>query len=153
MSPMAIEGVRTVPLRCIPDERGAVFHMLKRTDPHFQEFGEIYFSTVYPGVVKGWHLHERMTLHYACISGAVKLVLYDEREGSATRGEIQELFIGPHNYLLVVVPPGVWNGFKGVGNSEAIVANCATIPHDPAEIRRVDPHKSHIPYDWSRRHR
>ena len=146
-----IEGVQVIPLRRIPDERGCVSHMLKRTDPHFREFGEIYFSSIYPGVIKGWHLHERMTLNYACIAGEIKLVLYDEREGSKTRGEVQVIYLGQRNYALAVVPPGVWNGFMNVGTDEAVVANCATIPHDPAEIRRMDPHGSPIPYDWARK--
>jgi len=146
-----IHGVQVVPLKRIPDERGIVFHMLRRTDPHFREFGEIYFSSIYPGVVKGWHLHERMTLNYACIVGEIKLVLYDERESSPTRGELQVIYLGQRNYALAVVPPGVWNGFMNVGTVEAIVANCATMPHDPAEIRRLDPHRNHIPYDWSRK--
>ncbi len=45
-----IQGVEVVPLRRIPDERGTIFHMLRATDPHFQKFGEIYFSTVYKGM-------------------------------------------------------------------------------------------------------
>ena len=146
-----IDGVLVVPLQRIPDERGTVFHMLKRTDPHFKEFGEIYFSSIYPGVVKGWHLHERMTINYACIVGMLKVVLFDEREGSKTRGEVQTLYLGRHHYALVSVPPGIWNGFMNVGTEEAIVANCATIPHDPAEVRRLDPHQNHIPYDWTRK--
>lgn len=146
-----IDGVQIIPLQRIPDERGTVFHMLRRTDPHFREFGEIYFSSIYPGVVKGWHLHERMTLNYACIAGEIKLVLYDERESSPTRGQVQEVYLGQRNYALAVVPPGVWNGFMNVGTVEAIVANCATMPHDPAEIRRLDPHRNHISYVWSRK--
>jgi dTDP-4-dehydrorhamnose 3,5-epimerase len=123
-------------------------HMLRCDDPHFEEFGEIYFSTVYPNVVKGWHLHKRMTLNYAVVYGMIKLVLYDERDSSPTRGDMQEFFVGESNYVLVRIPPGVWNGFKGMGMTHAIVANCATIPHDPTEIVRLDPFKNHIPYDW-----
>ncbi len=148
-----IEGVRVVPLRQIPDERGKVMHMLRATDPHFQGFGEIYFSTVYPGVVKGWHLHTVMTLNYAVVSGTIKLVLYDDRPESPTRGEIMELFPGEAQHVLVMIPPGIWNGFKGVGSAPAIVANCATHPHDPDEIRRLDPFDNPIPYDWSLRQR
>lgn len=144
-----IEGVQVAPRRVIPDDRGKVLHMLKRTDPEFEEFGEIYFSVVYPGVVKGWHLHRRMVIHYAVPSGMIKLVLYDDRAGSATRGQLQEVYLGEDNHCLVKVPVGVWNGFKGVGVAPAIVANCATIPHDPAEIERMDPHHSSIPYDWT----
>ena len=144
-----IEGVRVVPLGRIPDERGTVMHMLRRTDPHFIEFGEIYFSTVYPEVVKGWHRHREMTLNYACIHGRIKLVLYDDRVDSPTRGEVMELFIGPDSYNLIQIPPGVWNGFKGVGTERAIVANCSTHPHDPSRSDRLDPFDNDIPYDWS----
>ena len=119
MAEPRIDGVQIIPLRRIPDERGTVFHMLRRTDPHFKEFGEIYFSSVYPGVVKGWHRHREMTLNYACISGSIKLALYDEREGSATRGNLLEVFLGQDNYSLVIIPPDVWNGFKGMSGMQS----------------------------------
>ena len=144
-----IEGVTIRQLRKIPDERGAVMHMLKSTDPEFKEFGEIYFSTVYPGVVKGWHVHKIMDINYAVPVGMIKLVLYDGRENSPTKGEIMEIFIGEENYCLVHIPRGVTNGFKGIGTKMAIVANCATIPHDPEEIIRIDPFRNDIPYDWT----
>lgn len=147
-----IDGVAVRPLRRIPDERGTVMHMLRADDPHFERFGEIYFSTVYPGVVKGWHRHQRMTLNYAVVHGTVKLVLYDDRAGSKTHGELMELFVGDANYALVTVPPMVWNGFKGIATAPAIVANCATIPHDPTEIERLDPASPTIPYRWDARH-
>ncbi len=148
-----IDGVLIHPLRKIPDERGAVMHMLRCDDPHFEQFGEIYFSVVFPGVVKGWHLHSLMTLNYAVVNGDIRLVVYDDRAGSPTRGEVQELLVGDSNYVLVRVPPRVWNGFKGVSVTPAIVANCATIPHDPKEITRLDPSDPRIPYDWSLRER
>jgi len=147
-----IKGVEVIPLQQIPDERGKVMHMLRIDDTHFQGFGEIYFSVVYPGVIKGWHLHRRMTLNYAVVSGMVKLVLYDPREDSTTKGQMEELFIGEDNYVLAKIPPGIWNGFKGIGVKPAIVANCATIPHDPDEIVRRDPFSKEIPYDWGIKH-
>jgi len=143
-----IEGVKLYPLCQILDERGKIMHMLRSSDPYFEQFGEIYFSLVYPGVVKGWHLHTQMMLNYAVIVGMIKLVLYDDRHNSATRGEIQELFLGESNYMLAKIPPMVWNGFKGIGISSAIVANCATIPHDPQEMIRKPPFTADIPYDW-----
>ena len=134
-----IDGVRVVPLRQIPDERGKVMHMLRNDAEHFTGFGEIYFSCIYPGVVKAWHIHKRMTLNYAVPHGNIKLVLYDDRPESPTKGEVQEIFLGPDNYCLVTIPPMVWNGFKGIGTRMAIVANCPSIPPDPAEIPRRDP--------------
>jgi dTDP-4-dehydrorhamnose 3,5-epimerase len=144
-----IHGVEIHPLRQIPDERGKIMHMLRRDDPWFREFGEVYFSMVFPGVIKGWHLHRRMTLNYAVPVGAIKLVLYDPRENSPTHGDLQVMFIGEDNYQLVQIPPGVWNGFKGIGVKPAYVANCASEPHDPEEIARLDPFSPTIPFDWS----
>ncbi len=143
-----IEGVKVIPLRCIPDERGTVHHMLRATDPHFIQFGEIYFSTVYPSVVKAWKNHYRVTVNYACVFGRAKVVLYDERASSKTKGVLMEVFLGPDSYSLVVIPPGVWNGFQGMSQPVAIIANCATEPNDPSELERLDPTENHIPYTW-----
>ena len=147
-----IDGVMVKPLRRIPDERGFIMHMLRRDDPDFEEFGEIYFSSVYPGAIKAWHLHKEMTLNYAVVVGMIKLVLYDDRKGSPTHGEPQEVYIGRENYQLVKIPPFVWNGFKGYGDEMSILANCATLPHDPEEIVRMSPFDPAIPYDWDLKH-
>ena len=148
-----IDGVVLTPLRQIFDERGKVMHMLRSDSPVFSEFGEIYFSCTHPGVVKAWHLHKKMTLNYAVIFGEIKFVLFDDRVGSKTRGEIQELFISPENYMLVTVPPMVWNGFKSVGTQTSIVANCANIPHSSSEIERLSPTDPTIPYEWALQNR
>ena len=147
-----IDGVTITPLRRIPDERGMIMHMLRADAPHFEQFGEVYFATGYPGVIKAWHLHSRQTQNYAVIAGMIKLVIYDDREGSSTRGELQEIFMGEENYCLVRIPVGVYNGWKCIGTERAIVANCATEPHDPTEMSRLDPFCSSIPYSWELKH-
>ena len=147
-----IDGVVITKLDIIPDERGAIFHMLRRDDQIFKEFGEIYFSMVYPNVIKGWHLHTKMTLNYAVPIGMIKLVLYDDRIDSSTKGNLMEIFTGEKNYLLITVPPRIWNGFKGIGTKRSLVANCATLPHDPDEIKRMSPFTDKIPYDWGIKH-
>jgi dTDP-4-dehydrorhamnose 3,5-epimerase len=145
-----IEGVKVIPLRRIPDERGTIMHMLRADDRHFLGFGEMYFSTIYKGVVKGWHRHQAMTLNYACVFGRIKLVLFDDRAGSLTLGSIMELFLGPDDYSLVQIPSGIWNGFKGMTDPHAVVANCCTHVHDPGSnaTDRLDPFDNNIPYDW-----
>jgi dTDP-4-dehydrorhamnose 3,5-epimerase len=147
-----VDGVTVTPLRRIPDERGTIYHMLRSTDAHFLEFGEIYFTTVYQGVVKGWHKHREMTLNYACVFGRIKLVIYDDRADSPTSGSLMEVFLGPDNYSLVTISPEIWTGFKGMSLPYALGANCATHPHDPARTTRLDPFDSSIPYDWDVRH-
>lgn len=148
-----IEGVTLTPLRQFFDERGKVMHMLRADSPAFTQFGEVYFSCTYPGVVKAWHLHKLMTLNYAVIHGEIKFVLFDDRPGSPTRGEVQEIFLSPENYQLATVPPLIWNGFKCVGIDTAIVANCATLPHSPDEIERRPPDDETVPYRWELVHR
>ena len=143
-----IDGVRVLPLRRVPDERGTIFHMLRASDPHFMQFGEIYFSSIYAGVVKGWHRHRDMTLHYACPVGRIKCVVYDDRPASPTRGGLMEIHLGPDSYSLLVVPAETWNGFKGV-DDVSLVANCCTHAHDPARSDRLDPFTNEIPYDWA----
>lgn len=129
-----ISGVKIIPLRVIADARGAIMRMLRVDDPHFTAFGEIYFSSVNPGVVKGWRRHKRMVQNLAVPSGRVQIALYDDRSDSPTRAQVQDVIIGPDiNYALVQIPPGVWNAFKGLGTSASVVANCATILHDPEE--------------------
>ncbi|MFC1478316.1 dTDP-4-dehydrorhamnose 3,5-epimerase family protein [Candidatus Margulisiibacteriota bacterium] len=143
-----IEGVKLIPLRQIPDERGKIMHMLRNNDPHFEQFGEVYFSVAYPGVIKGWHLHTKQTQFYAVVQGMIKLVLYDDRKDSPSYQELMEIFTGEDNYQLIRIPVGVTNGYKTYGTKQAIVANCATEPHEPGEMERFDPFDSHIPYNW-----
>ena len=147
-----ISGVRIVALKKIVDERGKIMHMMKVTDPHFISFGEIYFSCAWPGTVKAWHIHQKMTVNNAVLSGHAKLVLYDLRADSPTKGELQEVYFGEDNYILVQIPPGIANGYKAYGDKLVIMANCASHPHEPNEMLRMDPFTKEIPYRWDLRH-
>lgn len=145
-----IEGLIITPLRRIPDERGSIMHMLRSDSPHFIKFGEIYFSTAYPGVIKGWHEHTKQIQNYSVISGMIKLVLYDNRNESSTYKKIQEIFMGDDNYCLVTIPVGIIMGYKCIGEKKCILANCSTLPHDPTEMKSYDPlNFKDIDYDWS----
>ncbi|MCP5048079.1 MAG: dTDP-4-dehydrorhamnose 3,5-epimerase [bacterium] len=145
-----IHDVKITPLKRFPDERGVVMHIMKATDGEFKGFGEVYASSVYPGVVKGWHFHKKITINYVVLSGTIKFVLFDERDDSTSKGIVQEIFMGDENYVRVTVPPGIWNGFQCIGNETALVCNVIDFPHDPTEAKRCDPHENHIPYDWEK---
>ncbi len=144
-----LDGVVVTPLRQIEDARGKVMHMLRRDASVFTEFGEIYFSEANHGAVKGWNRHLRMGLNYAVPRGRILLVLFDQRSGSSTAGRIQEITLGDGNYNLVTIPPMIWTGFKGLSDTPALVANCATLPHDPDEVERRAPDDPSIPYCWT----
>ena len=140
-------------LRPIPDERGVVMELLRSDDALFEKFGQAYLSTVYPGVVKGWHYHKVQTDHFAIVRGMAKVVLYDDRDGSPTRGELAEFFIGEQNPALLKIPPMVLHGVKGIGAEPAYMINCPTEPYNaehPDEYRRP-PDDPAIPYDWQRK--
>lgn len=142
-----IPDVILTPLRRIDDDRGAVFRMLRADDPVFQRFGEIYFSAVNQGAVKGWRRHLRATMNCAVPSGRVLIALYDDRPDSASYGAVAELVTGGDDYFLVTIPPRVWSGFKGLAPGLSLVANCTDIVHDTAEVERVDASSRDIPYD------
>lgn len=145
-----IKGVEISFRKIIQDDRGKIIHIMKCSDTQFFTFGEVYCSTIYPGIVKGWHMHKKMTLNYLVLKGNIKFVLYDDRHESSTYKEIQEIYIGENQPIIVTVPPLIWNGFKAIGSEEAFVVNFTDIPHDPEEIIRMDPHKNGlIEYNWS----
>lgn len=148
-----IEGVTTKNLKVMCDERGRLMEMLRRDDELFKGFGQVYMTTAYPGVVKAWHYHQHQWDHFVCVAGMMKVVLFDPREDSPTRGEVNEFFIGIHNSLLVQIPPLVYHGFKCVSDYEAVVINCPTQVYnykEPDEFR-VPAHENNIPYDWARK--
>ena len=143
-----IHDVKITPLKIISDNRGKVMHLLRIDSSVFEKFGEIYFSTIYHQSIKGWHLHKESVLNYVCIKGKVKLVLYDDRERSSTKGVWQKLILSPEDYFLVTIPPNIWNGFKGLDKEESIIANCLTQPHNESEMVRKDPFDKSFNYKW-----
>jgi dTDP-4-dehydrorhamnose 3,5-epimerase len=127
---------------------------LLRSDwPEFEKFGQVYVTAVYPGVVKGWHYHKKQTDNFICVKGMAKVVLYDPREGSPTRGQVNEFFIGELNPMLVQIPPGVYHGFKGISQDIALIVNIPTelYNYEQPDEYRLPPHTAEIPYDWSRK--
>lgn len=146
-----IEGVKIIPLKIIPDERGAIMHGVRKDDL-LNKFGEVYFSKVNKDAIKGWHVHETLILNYICVFGQVKLVLHDLRERSSTNGETQEIFMGMDNYCLVHIPSGIASGVKGLWDPFSIICNVASEQHDPnKKYRRIHPNEGIINYDWDRK--
>ncbi len=148
---MKIDGLILTDLRQMRDARGGVFHMLRASDPHFIRFGEVYFSMVGPGQVKAWKRHRRMTLNLAVPVGEILLIVYDDRPDSPTRGTVVQITLGeePSAYRLATVPPMLWFGFANPGGQPALLANCATLEHDPDEVDRLPQDDDSIPYQWT----
>ena len=149
-----IDGVKTKKLRVIPDERGRLMEVLRSDDDFFSKFGQVYMTTTYPGVIKGWHYHKIQDDNVTCVRGMLKLVLYDGRENSSTKGEVNEFFVGEHNPLLIHIPKGIYHGWKCVSENEAIAVNCPTeaYNYDEPDEYRLPYDTGEIPYDWSLKH-
>lgn len=148
-----IDGVLIKKLKVIADERGRLMEILRADDEMFSVFGQVYMTTAYPGVVKGWHYHKKQSDNMAVVQGMMKIVLYDGREGSKTFGEVNEFFAGVHNPILVHIPALVFHGFKCISEEEAVVVNTPTDSYnyrEPDEFR-VHPHDNDIPYNWERK--
>ncbi len=145
-----IDGVKIKELKVIPDERGRLFEILRRDDEFFEQFGQVYITTTYPGVVKAWHLHKEQDDFVCSLTGMIKLALYDPREGSSTNSEINEFFLGEYKPQLIKIPKNVYHGWKCISDKEAMVLNCPTKPynHDKPDEYRLPPDTDRIAYDW-----
>jgi len=140
-------------LRVMADERGRLMEMLRSDDPFFERFGQSYMTTAYPGAVKAWHYHREQVDHFTVLKGMAKVVLYDGRDDSPTKGEINEFFMGEHNPVLVRIPNNVFHGFKNIGADECIIVNCPnrTYNRESPDEFRLPAHTTEIPYDWARK--
>ena len=145
-----IAGVKIKKLKIIPDNRGRLMEILRNNDEIFEKFGQVYVTTAFPGIVKAWHYHKKQDDHFVCLMGKIRLALYDAREGSKTKGEINEFILSLDDPFMVKIPKMVYHGFKGIADSESMILNVPTMPYDrnePDEFR-VDALENDIPYDW-----
>lgn len=145
-----IHGVVVKKLKVIPDDRGRLMEILRSDDAIFKKFGQVYMTTVFPGVIKAWHYHKKQDDNFTCVSGAMRLALYDARKNSPTYKEINDFIISLETPMLVHIPKNVYHGFKCVSDTEAFVINTVTVPYNPKEPDeyRLDPYDNDIPYDW-----
>jgi dTDP-4-dehydrorhamnose 3,5-epimerase len=148
-----VEGVGIRRCKVLPDERGRLGEIFRADDPWFEKFGQVYFTTTYPGVVKAWHYHKKQTDHIYVVKGMLKIAIFDDRKDSPTYGVVNELYIGEHNPALVRIPPGVQHGWMCVGGTEAYIVNITseTYNYSEPDEYRTDPHDNQIPYNWARK--
>ncbi|HSV26638.1 MAG TPA: dTDP-4-dehydrorhamnose 3,5-epimerase family protein [Sedimentisphaerales bacterium] len=148
-----IDGVAVRATKIMPDERGRLGEIMRADDPWFSKFGQVYFTTTYPGVVKAWHYHRKQTDHFYVIRGTIKVALYDARQDSPTRSEVNEVYLTEYRPALLRIPPGVQHGWMCVSDVEAYIVNVVSEVYDyanPDEFR-TPPHDNQIPYDWTRK--
>lgn len=146
--PPFVHDVTLTPQRVIPTAGGAVLHGMKRDDPGYAGFGEVYLSEIDHGVVRAWKRHRHMTLNLVVAAGAVRFVIHDDRPGSPSAGTFQEVLLsrdGTHGRL--TVPPGLWVGFQGASPGLNLLLNVADLGHDPDESDRAP--LARFPFHWA----
>jgi len=146
-----IKGVIVKKLKKIEDERGCLLEILRADDKIFEKFGQVYFTTCRPGIVKAWHYHKKKIDNFVCLKGKARLGLYDSRDDSETKGEVMEFIMSLDEPFLVKIPPGVVHGFEALGNEECMILNTTTIPYNPEDTDeyRIDPFNNDIPLKWN----
>ncbi len=149
-----IEGVRTRELRRNVDDRGYLMEVLRSDwSDVFTTFAQAYVSLNYPGVIRGWHYHKKQHDIFVCLSGMIKVPLYDARDGSPTKGRIDEFVIGDQRPLAILIPPGVYHGYMTLGTTPSLLLNFPSelYDRDAPDEHRVAYDSPEIRYDWSMR--
>jgi len=141
-----ISDLIVTPLKRIENPKGDIFHALKCSEAGFFGFGEAYFSSVIFNEIKGWKKHKKMVLNLIVASGAVRFVIFDDRENSKSFGHYYEITLSEGNYSRLTVPAGLWMAFQGIGIKLNLLLNIASIEHDPLEAQTVN--LEHFNYDW-----
>ena len=135
-----MKSPKLFPLKVIEDDRGSVRHGIKQGQPTEFRFGELYFSEVKVGKVKGWKQHKRMTLNLFAASGAVRVVVVSNLVQPYAEVPIEptvDVELSINNHARLQVPPGWWVAFKGIGAGENVLLNFADISHDPEESNNL----------------
>lgn len=150
-----INGVEIKKLKPIHDDRGYLMEILRSDDEIFKRFGQVYITVAYSNVVKAWHMHKRQDDYFCVVKGNAKVVLYDSRSKSKTKGQVQEIKMGENNPILLKIPKNVYHGFTSVGKGQAYIINVPTLPYNkknPDEFR-LPFNTEKIPYNWGAKKR
>jgi dTDP-4-dehydrorhamnose 3,5-epimerase len=145
-----IQGVESKQLTKNADERGFLMELLRSDDTIFTKFGQCYVSMNYPGVVRAWHWHKKQDDFLVVVKGMIKVGLCDMREGSPTRGEANEFYLGDDNNILLKIPVGVAHGYKTISVEPSLLINFPTKAYnrdDPDEYR-LPWDTDQIPFNW-----
>lgn len=124
------------------DHRGELVEMFTVEDFWEQPYAYAYQTTIRPGFLKGWFVHERKDDRYHIVSGELLVLLYDDRPDSPSRGTWMKLVLSDRTARQVYIPRGVWHLSLNIGLSDAVLVNLPTSLYNHA-----DPDRFHIPFD------
>ena len=146
MDILNIEDLTTSPLKKIKNSKGDILHALKKNEESYYGFGEAYFSEIKHNQIKGWTLHNRMTLNLIVPVGKVAFVVYDNRKKSKSYKNFSKIIISKDNFKRLTIPPNLWVAFKGIDANLNLILNIASIEHNQREMEKKELEK--IKYSW-----
>ena len=146
-----IHDVVIKPLVTHSDDRGYFREILRDDDELLRRFGQTSITKSYPGVIKAFHWHQDQDDLWYVADGMARVVLYDRREDSPTRGETQVIYAGEDNPVLIYIPTGVAHGYQVLGSKPVVVFYHVTKSYNPAEPdeMRIPFDDPEIGFDWS----
>ena len=137
-----MKNIKVSKINKIELQEGDLYKFIDNKNKNFNEFGEVYFSSIKPKSVKAWKLHKKMTLNIVVPVGKVRFALFDD-----TEKKMFEVKIGQNDYKLLTIKPNTWYGFQGISNEISLVANLTDMRHDEKEMSRQS--DDFFPFDWS----
>ncbi|MSP14779.1 MAG: dTDP-4-dehydrorhamnose 3,5-epimerase [Chloroflexi bacterium] len=136
-----IDGVVIRRAPPVEDKRGEIVEVYNPAwGLHPQPLVYVYQSTLRPGAIKGWIVHEKQDDRLFMVSGFMRWALFDNRPESATYKLLNVFTFSERNRALLVIPQGVFHGVQNIGATEAIFINMPTRPYNHA-----DPDKLRLP--------
>lgn len=130
-----IHGLKKIPLVRHCDDRGYLVEILRRDDPHYVGFGQVYVSYLRRGVIKAWHKHAKQTDNFFVVAGTSKIGLYDDREDSPTKGKAMQVILGETGEnALLCIPPHVWHGQMSLSEHTYLI----NLPSEPYDVENPD---------------
>lgn len=147
---LSIDGVSAIPLKKVMNDRGHLMEVQREDDPHYPGFGQAYITCTPPGVVKAWYLHHKQVDQIALVKGELVAALYDSRKDSLTCNNLLEIRISDQAPVLIQIPPGVWHGFKPLGNEPAYLLHLNSVAYDFEQTDEdcLPADTPLIPYEW-----
>lgn len=152
-----IEGIKVQPFPLWPDDRGYFLEVARigtgLTTEFPAESTQISAALNYPGIIKAFHYHRFQTDFWVPTAGLLQVALVDLREGSATYGKKNTLYVGTLRPWQILIPPGVGHGYKVIGEQPSVLVYVTDRTYNPADEGRIAHDEPNIAYDWELQHK
>ena len=149
-----IDGVIVREVKNVPKKGGHLTELFRRDwFGDAAPVGQVFQNILAPRAVSAWHAHASTTDRLFVAAGLAEVALFDNREASPTRGELNIFQVGTLRPALIVIPPRVWHGVQNIGDGPAILINMvdAAYDYDDPDHWRIPSDSPDVPHRWAPR--